>query len=31
MRNIDTLFSDQKEVMPLRPFIIESGTDRTGR
>ena len=27
MRNIDTLFSDQKEVMPLRPFIIESSTD----
>jgi hypothetical protein len=27
MRNIDTLFSDQKEVIPLRPFIIESSEE----
>jgi hypothetical protein len=26
MSKIDTLFYDQKEVSPLRPFIIESGT-----
>jgi hypothetical protein len=26
MRNIDTLFFDQEEAVPLRPFIIESNT-----